>query len=301
MTTNFRGSLVAIVTPFASSGAVDREAFERLIDRHLSEGSDGVVVAGTTGESPTLEEGEWEVLIRLARERLDGRIPLVVGSGTNDTRRSIARTRRAAELGADAALVVTPYYNKPTQEGLHAHFRAVAEASPIPLILYNVPGRTACDLLPETAARLAEHPRVVGLKEATAGTERLRALRERIDRKDFRLLSGDDATACDFLLAGGHGVVSVTANVAPRAMHDLCAAACAGDAATARALDERLAELHRLLFVEPNPVPVKWALHELGLIEPVLRLPLLPLSPAERPRLHEALVRAGLLSPPRPS
>jgi 4-hydroxy-tetrahydrodipicolinate synthase len=291
----FRGSLVAIVTPFVSSGGLDRDGFLRLLDLHLAQGTDGVVVAGTTGESPVLEDGEWETLVRLARERLRGRIPLVVGSGTNDTRRSLARTLRAAELGADACLLVTPYYNKPTQEGLYAHFSALAEASPVPLILYNVPGRTACDLLPETVARLAGHPRVVGLKEATAGTNRLRALRERVARKDFLFLSGDDATALDFLLAGGHGVVSVTANVAPRAMHDLCAAALAGDAAGARAIDARLADLHRLLFVEPNPVPVKWALHELGLIGPDLRLPLVPLSVLERPQLRDALTRAGLL------
>ncbi len=292
---NFRGSLVAIVTPFVPSTGLDREGFVRLLDHHLAEGTDGVVVAGTTGESPTLDEAEWEALVVLAHERLRGRIPLVVGSGTNDTRRSVARTRRAAELGADACLVVTPYYNKPTQDGLHAHFSALAEASPVPLILYNVPGRTSCDLRPETVARLAQHPRIAGLKEATAGTRRLGELQERIDREDFLLLSGDDGTALDFLLAGGHGVVSVTANVAPRAMHDLCAAVRAGDPAGARAIDSRLAELHRALFVEPNPTPVKWALHELGRIEPVLRLPLLPLSPTERPRLREALVRSGLL------
>lgn len=296
MTESFRGSLVATVTPFTAFGALDREGFVRLLDRHLAEGTDGVVVAGTTGESPTLEDPEWETLVRLARERLAGRIPLIVGSGTNNTRRSVERTRRAAELGADACLVVTPYYNKPTQEGLDAHFSALAEASPVPLILYNVPGRTSCDLLPETVAALARHPRIVGVKEATAGTERLTLLRERVEREDFLFLSGDDPTALEFLLRGGHGVVSVTANVAPRAMHDLCRAVRDGNARAARGIDARLAELHRGLFVEPNPIPVKWALHELGLIEPVVRLPLLPLSLPRRAALRDTLARAGLLS-----
>lgn len=298
---NLHGSLVAIATPFRSSLALDEEAFVRLLDRHLAEGTDGIVVAGTTGESPTLREEEWERLVGLARERLDGRIPLVVGTGTNDTRRTIERTRRAAALGADACLVVVPYYNRPTQEGLRAHFVAVADAVEVPLLLYNVPGRTACDLLPETVARLAEHPRIAGIKEATSGTARLEALRGLVARRDFLFLSGDDPTALAFLLAGGHGVISVTANVAPRLMHELCEAARAGDEARARTIDARLAPLHRLLFVEPNPIPVKWALHELGLAEPALRLPLTPLSPAHRPALREALAACGLLPVPVPA
>lgn len=291
-----QGSLVAIVTPFLPTSELDEEGFLRLLDFHLAQGTDGIVVAGTTGESPTLTEREWERLIVLARERIGGRLPLVVGSGTNDTRRSVARTRRAAELGADACLVVTPYYNRPTQEGLYAHFSTIARETDVPLVLYNVPSRTACDLLPTTVARLAaDEPRIVGLKEATAGTERLASLHKAVTRNDFLFLSGDDPTALAFLLAGGHGIVSVTANVAPRELHELCRHARMGEIARAHEIERRLAELNRLLFVEPNPIPVKWALHELGWISPTLRLPLTPLSVSHRSALRDALRRADLL------
>ena len=289
----YKGSIVAIVTPMTDTGEVDFAAWERLIDWHLAEGSDGIVVCGTTGESPTVTLAEAAELTRRATARVRGRIPVVAGSGTNDTSRSIERTRELVAAGADAVLVVTPYYNKPTQEGLLQHFTAIADDAGVPVILYNVPSRTGVDLLPETAGRLAQHPRIVSLKEATGSAARLAELRERCG-EELEILSGDDPTAAEWMLAGAVGVISVTANVAPRAMHELASAALAGDAAHARDLDQRLEPLHRGLFVEANPIPAKWAVQQLGLIKAGIRLPLTPLSAAGQISVREAMRAAGV-------
>ena len=289
----YSGSIVAIVTPMLESGEVDFSAWDALLDWHVAEGTDGIVVAGTTGESPTVTIEEVVELTRRAAARLKGRIPLIAGSGTNDTARSIARTRRFAEAGADAVLAVTPYYSKPSQEGLFRHFTAMAEESSVPVILYNVPSRTGVDLLPETAARLAAHPRIVALKEATGSLPRLEELRACCG-DDLELLSGDDPTAAEALLAGASGVISVTANAAPRAMRELCAAAAAGAAERTRELDGRLQVLHRALFVESNPIPVKWAVEQLGLIRGGIRLPLTRLSAEGQNLVREAMRAAGV-------
>ena len=289
----FKGSIPALVTPMGADGAIDLESWDRLLDFHLREGSDGVVVGGTTGESPTLGEAELVELVRRAGARVAGRIPVIAGSGTNDTMRSVALSRAAAAAGADALLVVTPYYNKPTQEGLFRHFSAIADAVSIPVILYNVPGRTACDLLPETIARLSLHPRIVGVKEATGEVARgVEVLR--VAKPGFLLISGDDPSVVRLMKEGACGVISVTANVAPRAMHEMCAAALQGRHDDAAALDVRLAPRHGALFVEANPIPVKWAVHRLGLVGPALRLPLTPLSAAHRANVEAAMVAAGL-------
>ncbi len=289
----FRGSLVAIVTPMRKDGAVDFGAFDRLLDFHLDHGTHGIVVTGTTGEASTLDVEEHIAVIAHAAKRLAGRVPLIAGTGANATSEAIALTRAAAGAGADACLVVTPYYNKPTQEGLFQHFSAVAGACEVPLILYNVPSRTACDMLPETVVRLAQVPRIIGIKEATGELERARIIRERCP-ETFALYSGDDATALAFGLAGAVGVISVTANVAPKLMSTAWDALARGDEHAARACDERLAALHKALFVESNPIPVKWALHAMGLIEPHLRLPLTPLSSSRTTVIQEALRQAGV-------
>lgn len=290
-----RGSMVAMVTPMQEGGEIDVAALERLIDYHLAEGSDAIVAVGTTGESATLDENEHCDVIRMVVERVAGRIPVIAGTGANCTREAINLTRRALEAGADACLLVTPYYNKPTQEGLFQHYTAVADAVDIPQILYNVPGRTACDLLPETVIRLSAHPRIAGIKEATGDLARLEAIQAGCP-DDFMLLSGDDATAGEFCLRGGHGVISVTANVAPALMHALCEAAMAGNREAAAAIDAQLAALHRDLFIESNPIPVKWALAEMGLIGRGIRLPLTWLSSRYEATVRAALVRAGSLS-----
>jgi len=291
----FKGSIPALVTPMRGDGAIDFEAWDRLLDFHLAEGSDAVVVGGTTGESPALERSELEELIRRGQKRLAGRIPLIAGSGTAGTAKSIVLSKAAEAAGADALLVVTPYYNRPTQEGLFQHFTAIADAVGIPLVLYNVPGRTACDLLPETIARLSRHPRIVAVKEATGDVERgLEVLR--LSQPGFVLLSGDDATAAALMRAGALGVISVTANVAARAMHDLCAAALRGANDEAAAIDARLVPLHRSLFVEPNPIPVKWAVHRMGLIGESIRLPLVPLTAGKRAEVEAAMRSAGVLT-----
>ena len=289
----YSGSIVAVVTPMAESGELDFAAWDALLDWHLASGSDGVVVCGTTGESPTVTLEEAVELTRRARLKVRGRIPLIAGSGTNDTATSIVRSRRLAEAGADAVLVVTPYYNKPTQEGLYRHFTAIADATPVPVILYNVPGRTGVDLLPETTARLAPHPRIVALKDATASVARVTELRERCGSA-LTILSGEDPVAAEWMLAGARGVISVTANVAPRAMHALCAAAATGAGAEARRLDAQLQPLHKALFVEPNPIPAKWAVAELGLIPRGIRLPLTPLSLAAQGSVRAAMRAAGV-------
>ncbi|HHO67516.1 MAG TPA: 4-hydroxy-tetrahydrodipicolinate synthase [Gammaproteobacteria bacterium] len=289
----FHGSMVALVTPMREDGAIDEDSLEALVEFHVSEGTDAIVAVGTTGESATLDEKEHCGLLRRIVEMVHGRIPVIAGTGANSTSEAIELTRCGMQAGADACLLVTPYYNKPTQEGLYLHYKAVAEAVPVPQILYNVPGRTACDLLPETVERLAPIANIVGIKEATGDLARGREILERCgDRLD--LYSGDDATAMELILLGARGDISVTANVAPRAMHDMCAAALAGDRARAEALDAPLRALHRDLFIESSPIPVKWALHEMGRIPPGLRLPLTPLSAACHDTVRAALREAGV-------
>ncbi|MDQ1309627.1 MAG: 4-hydroxy-tetrahydrodipicolinate synthase [Pseudomonadota bacterium] len=289
----FEGSIPALVTPMGEDGSIDFGAWEKLLDFHLAAGTDGVVVGGTTGESPVLERGEIEELIRRAKSQIGGRIPVIAGSGTNSTAGSVALSRAAEAAGADALLVVTPYYNKPTQEGLFQHFNAVADAVDIPLILYNVPGRTACDMLADTVARLSQHPRIAGVKEATGDIARGAAILRQA-RPGFLLLSGDDPTAAELIRIGARGVISVTANVAARAMHELCAAGLAGRHGEAMAINERLIPLHKALFLESNPIPVKWAVHRLGLIGPGIRLPLTPLSAPLHGAVAAAMAAAGL-------
>jgi 4-hydroxy-tetrahydrodipicolinate synthase len=289
----FKGSIPALVTPMRADGSVDLDSWDRLIDFHLAEGTDGIVVGGTTGESPVLETAELEALVRRAKARAGGRMPVIAGSGTNCTAKSIELSRAAEAAGADALLVVTPYYNKPTQRGLELHFTAIADAVGVPLILYNVPGRTACDMLPETIARLSGHPRIVGVKEATGDLARGEAVLAQCQR-GFGLLSGDDPTAAGLIRIGAVGVISVTANVAARAMRELCAAGLAGRHEQAAELNRRLMPLHRALFVESNPIPVKWAVERLGLIGPGIRLPLTPLSESRRLEVEAAMRDAGI-------
>lgn len=288
----FSGSLVAIVTPMASDGAIDLAAWDRLLDFHLANGSSGIVVGGTTGESATLTDAELRELVVRALKRVQGRVPVIAGAGTSSTATTVERARWLGELGADGLLVVTPPYNKPTQEGLFRHFAAVAAASAVPVLLYNVPGRTAVDMLPATVARLSVLPRIVGIKEAVADMRRIAELRATC-RRGFVLLSGDDASCREAIAQGADGVVSVTANVAPREMAQMVAAARCGDAAGAEAIDRRLASLHADLFLEANPIPVKWLLHHRGLIGEGIRLPLTPLSARLQPRLLEAWSRVG--------
>ncbi len=290
----FRGSIVALITPMDADGGIDDASLKRLVDFHVEAGTSAIVSVGTTGESATLDEAEHCQVMARTVELAAGRIPVIAGTGANSTREAITLTRCAYEAGADAALLVTPYYNKPTQEGLYLHHKAVAEAVPIPQILYNVPGRTACDLLPETVARLAEVPNIIGVKEATGKLERVAILRAACG-DGFALYSGDDATACDFLLLGGDGVISVTANLAPRLMQAMCQAALVNDRAAARASDQQLAGLHRDLFVQSNPIPVKWGAVELGLCGVGIRLPLTWLSDQYQPCVRRAMQQAGVL------
>jgi 4-hydroxy-tetrahydrodipicolinate synthase len=289
-----KGSLVAIVTPMRDGGDVDFDAWTRLIDFHLENGTDGIVVGGSTGESATLTEAELRELTERACTQVKKRIPIIVGSGTSSTASTVARTRWLSELPIDGVLVVTPAYNRPPQEGLYRHFAAVAEASRVPVILYNVPSRTACDLLPATVARLMQFPNIVALKEGVPGVERVRELLA-VARAGFTILSGDDATAREALLAGAGGVISVTANVAPRAFAQMVAAAIKGDGARAAEIDAPLAALHRDLFLESNPIPPKWALARMGLIQGGIRLPLVPLSPQHHATLTADLRAAGAL------
>lgn len=288
------GSIVAIVTPMAEDGSLDFPRFRALIDHHAAEGTDGIVVVGTSGESPTVDMAEHCELIRVAVEHSAGRVPIIAGTGANSTREAIELTEFAKKAGAVAGLTVVPYYNKPTQEGLYRHFRAIAEAVDLPNILYNVPGRTVADMSNDTVLRLAQIPNIIGLKDATGDLVRGADLIQRAP-KDFALYSGDDATTVAFILLGGHGCISVTANVAPRLMHEMCAAALAGDLGKARDIHFRLLGLHRNLFVEANPIPVKWAVQQLGLIEGGIRLPLTPLSAEFHGRVRDAIVAAGLL------
>jgi 4-hydroxy-tetrahydrodipicolinate synthase len=288
----FQGSIPALVTPMREDGSVDFAAWDRLLDFHDREGTDGVVVGGTTGESPTLERAELEALVRRAKARLGGRMPVIAGSGSASTAHSIALSQAAEAAGADGLLVVTPYYNRPTQEGMYLHFHAIADAVGVPIVLYNVPGRTACDLLPATIARLSGHPRIVGVKEATGDTARAAPILHD-SRPGFVLLSGDDPSAADLMRAGARGVISVTANVVPRLMHELCAAALGGRHEEAVAINQKMMRLHRALFVEPNPIPVKWALVRMGLIGVGQRLPLTPLSEACHAEVLAALRDCG--------
>ena len=288
-----KGSLVAIVTPMHENGELDLERFSALIDYHVAEGTDGIVVVGTTGESPTVDFDEHNLLIRTAVERAAGRIPIIAGTGANSTREAIDLSIFARDAGADASLSVVPYYNKPTQEGLYQHFRAVAEAVDIPQILYNVPGRTVADIANETVLRLAEIPNIVGIKDATGDMGRGFELLSRAPQ-GFAVYSGDDARGLALLLLGCHGVISVTANVAPRMMHQMCLASFAGDFLAARAVNEKLLSLHQDLFVEANPIPVKWAVSQMGLIGPGLRLPLTQLSGKHHQTVLEAMREAGV-------
>lgn len=289
-----RGSLVALVTPMTASGQIDQAALQGLLDWHLAEGTDAIVAVGTTGESATLNEQEHCATIATVVKHVAGRVPVIAGTGANSTREAVQLTRCAQQAGADACLLVTPYYNKPTQEGLYQHYKAIAAAVDIPQILYNVPGRTAVDLLPDTVIRLAALPNIIGIKEATGEIARIIALRASLGN-DFAIYSGDDATACAAILAGADGDISVTANVVPAAMHAMCAAALAGDAKAAHALDAPLRGLHHTLFVESNPIPVKWALARMGRIAAGQRLPLTALSTAAQPMVEEALQQAGVL------
>jgi 4-hydroxy-tetrahydrodipicolinate synthase len=294
ITGKITGSIVALVTPMRADGAVDHEALAKAVDRVIEAGSAAIVSVGTTGESATLDVDEHTDVIRRTIDVAAGRVPIIAGTGANSTTEAIHLTAAAKAAGADAALLVTPYYNKPPQEGLYRHFKAVAEAVDIPQILYNVPGRTAVDMLPATVERLAELPAIVGIKEAKGDLDRVREL-VALGLPEFALYSGDDATARDSILLGFDGDISVTANVAPEGMARMCAAALAGDAETAAAIDADLAALHRALFVEPNPIPVKWALAELGLIDEGIRLPLVPLDPAFHDDVRAAIKAAGLV------
>jgi len=290
------GSLVAIVTPMHEDGRLDLGAFRKLIDWHVEEGTDGIVVVGTTGESPTVNFEEHKELIRIAVQHSRGRIPIIAGTGGNSTAEAIELTGSAKENGATACLSVVPYYNKPTQEGLYRHFSKIAETVDLPMIVYNVPGRTVADLQNDTMLRLAQVHGIIGIKDATANIERGTDLIRRAPR-NFAIYSGDDATALALILLGGHGVISVTANVAPKLMRQMCAAALVGDVKKARELNLQLLPLHQRLFVEANPIPVKWALAEMAMMEAGLRLPLSPLSEKFHQTVREALHEAGIALP----
>ena len=289
-----KGSIVAIVSPMHDDGSLDFDAYRRLIDWHVAEGTNAIVAVGTTGESPTVDQQEHGELIRVAVDAVRGRVPVIAGTGSNSTAEAIELTRHAKAVGADATLQVVPYYNKPTQEGLYRHFRTIAETVDLPMILYNVPGRTVADLANDTTMRLSEVPGIVGLKDATGDAARAADLLRRLPT-NFALYSGNDDSALALMLLGGHGVISVTANVAPKLMSEMCRAALSGDLARARQLNAQLWPLHQKLFVEPNPIPAKWALAKMGRIEGGIRLPLTPLSvPAEHIVLA-ALKEVGLV------
>ena len=287
------GSIVAIVTPMGDDGALDMDAFRALLDWHVDEGTDGIVVVGTTGESPTVDVDEHALLIKTAVEHVHGRIPIIAGTGGNATAEAIELAKYAQDVGADMSLTVVPYYNKPTQEGLYRHFRAIAEAVDMPHILYNVPGRTVADLANDTVLRLAEIPNIIGLKDATASLDRGADLLRRAPA-EFAIYSGDDATALALMLLGAHGVISVTANVAPKLMHEMCGAALAGDLRAARAANDKLQGLHQHLFCEANPIPVKWAVQQMRRVAGGIRLPLTPLSAECHERVLGAMRAAGV-------
>jgi len=287
------GSIVAIVTPMHADGSLDFPRLRSLIDWHVAEGTDGIVIVGTTGESPTVSVDEHCELIRVAVEHAAGRVPVIAGTGANSTAEAVELTRYAKQAGASAHLSVVPYYNRPSQEGLYQHFRTIAEAVDLPMVLYNVPGRTVADLSNDTALKLAEIPNIIGIKDATGSIDRACDLVARAPQ-GFALYTGDDMTAAAFILLGGHGVISVTANVAPRAMHELCAAALAGDGKRTREINAALVGLHRHLFCEANPIPVKWAVARMGRVEDGIRLPLTPLSDSLHDRVRQAMLQAGI-------
>ncbi|PXW49130.1 dihydrodipicolinate synthase [Erwinia sp. AG740] len=291
----FTGSIVALVTPMDDKGAVDRASLKKLIDYHVASGTSAIVSVGTTGESATLSHDEHGDVVMLTLELSDGRIPVIAGTGANSTAEAISLTQRFNNTGVAGCLTVTPYYNKPTQHGLFLHFKAIAEHTDLPQILYNVPSRTGCDMLPETVARLSEVKNIVAIKEATGNLSRVSQIQELV-HKDFMLLSGDDASSLDFMQLGGNGVISVTANIAAREMAALCKLAAQGNFVEARRLNQRLMPLHHKLFVEPNPIPVKWACKALGLMATdTLRLPMTPLTDAGRDVMEQAMKQAGLL------
>lgn len=289
-----QGSMVALVTPMHLDGSVDEPSLRRLVDFHVENQTQAIVAVGTTGESATLNFDEHCAVIKCIVEQAAGQIPVIAGTGANSTQEALELTECAKNLGADACLLVTPYYNKPTQEGLYLHYKKIAETVDIPQLLYNVPARTACDMLPETVARLASIPNIIGIKEAMGDMQRIKAVTA-LARDDFIVLSGDDATAMELMLAGGQGVISVTANVAPQIMQMMCIQAITGDRAGATAINANLEGLHRHLFDESNPIPVKWALQQMGMITEGIRLPLTPLSPRYRDFVQQALLQANVL------
>jgi len=292
--TMIKGSLVAIVTPMNADGSLDMAAFRALIDFHIEQGTDAIVVVGTSGESPTVDVNEHELLIQVAVDHAAKRIPIIAGTGANSTKEAIELAAFSKKSGADASLTVVPYYNKPTQEGLYLHFKAIAEAVDMPHILYNVPGRTVADLSNDTVLRLAQIPNIVGIKDATGNIGRGSELLLRAP-KDFAIYSGDDASTLAMMLLGAHGAISVTANVAPKLMHEMCIAALNGEIAKAREINFRLLGLHLDLFVEANPIPVKWAVARMGLMQNFLRLPLTPLTAASQPVVEKAMRLAGII------
>ncbi len=289
-----QGSIVALVTPMDGHGAVDKDSLRKLVEFHIAGGTDALVAVGTTGESATLDEDEHCDVIKSIVDYVAGRIPVIAGTGANSTTEAIALTRRAKDVGADACLIVTPYYNKPTQEGLYLHYQAISDAADIPQILYNVPGRTACDMLPETVGRLSHLKNIAGVKEATGDLSRVKKIRD-LAGDDFAIYTGDDATSREFCLLGGNGTITVTGNVAPKQVHDMIMAAMAGDSETALAIDLKLAALHKNLFIQSNPIPVKWALAEMGLIAKGIRLPLTWLTEDCHAVVRDALHQAELI------
>lgn len=290
----FHGSMVALVTPMHDDGSLDYEGLERLVEFHIENGTDAIVSVGTTGESPTLNEKDHCDVVRKTVDLVRGRVPVIAGTGSNSTQEALALTRSAMESGADAALLVTPYYNKPSQEGLYQHYKLIADNVAIPQILYNVPGRTACDMLPETVERLSHISNIVGIKEATGDLQRAQEILD-LCGESMDIYSGDDATCRELMLMGGKGVISVTTNLAPKAMHEMCAAAISGNKEVAETLDAPLAGLHEKLFLEANPVPVKWALAEMGLIGKGIRLPLTVLAEEHHEALRQAMLQAGVI------
>ena len=289
----FHGSIVALVTPFDEHDRIDYDALRRLIEFHIGEGTNGLVIAGTTGESATLDKGEHAELIRRAAAMVAGRIPVIAGTGSNSTRQTVNLSLEVADAAIDGYLLVVPYYNKPVQEGLYQHFLAIADAVDKPIMLYNVPGRTVADILPETLARLADHPNIIGVKDATGDMERMKQHRALIP-EEFRYFSGDDFTSLEFLRLGGHGVVTVSGNVAPRQVSDLCRAVAEGEIEKAAEIDDSLQLLNTALFVQSNPIPVKWALHEMGLISSAIRLPLTVYADEFHEQMKDAMNAAGV-------
>ncbi|MEQ1638253.1 MAG: 4-hydroxy-tetrahydrodipicolinate synthase [Methylococcales bacterium] len=290
-----QGSIVALVTPMHNDGAVDYESLRQLVEFHIEQGTDALVAVGTTGESATLSEQEHCEVIKAVVKMVNGRIPVIAGTGANSTTEAVTLTQRAKDAGADACLLVTPYYNKPTQEGLYWHYRTIAEAVAIPQILYNVPGRTACDLLPETIGRLAVIDNIVGVKEATGDLTRVKQIRD-LCGDAFALYTGDDVSSCEFCLMGGNGSITVTGNVAPRLVHEMILAAMAGDRSTAEAIDAKLTGLHKQLFIQSNPIPVKWAVAEMGLMACGIRLPLTWLTEDCFAPVRAAMQQAGVMA-----